>query len=148
MSRLAGHGLGVDLPAGWDGRIFRHDEGEATLHAASFALPPGADDYAASAVQRMPRDGVLVVLTEFRARLAGTGLYAAQGLPRRLRADELSPAAVHPMRTGLAAVQRFLTEGGRPFCLYVVVGEAAPGRARLLRQALAVVRTIEVEPRA
>src|SRR5437867_2391132 len=36
---VSAHGISVDLPHGWEGRIFRRRHGDPTLHAATFALP-------------------------------------------------------------------------------------------------------------
>lgn len=142
--RLAGFGIAIELPKGWDGRLFRRPEGEATLHAATYGLPASDGDFGPKATRLMPDDGVLVVLTEYRRRLAGKGLYAPRGLPRRLRTAELNPSGVLGGRPGQAGVQRFFTIRGRPFCLYVVVGARGHGR-RLVRDANDVLKTISIE---
>ncbi len=142
--RLEGFGIGIDLPKGWDGRLFKRPEGEATLHAATYGLPASDGDFGPKATRLMPNDGVLVVLTEYRRRLAGKGLYAPEGLPRKFRAAELNPAGVLGGRAGQAGVQRFFTARGRPFCLYVVVGAFGHSR-RLVRDANDVLETISIE---
>ena len=37
--RIQAHGLGLELPPGWDGRIGRRPDALPVAHAASFALP-------------------------------------------------------------------------------------------------------------
>lgn len=49
------------------------------------------------------------------------------------------------MRPIQSGVQRFFTQAGRAFSLFVVVGEHA-ARSRLLDQANAVLATLRVEP--
>ena len=44
-----------------------------------------------------------------------------------------------------SGVQRFFTEAGRPFCLYLVVG-SWPNPWKLLRQANRVLRTLAITP--
>ena len=40
------HGIGLDVPDGWEARIYRRPHGDPTLHAANFALPPAPDPVA------------------------------------------------------------------------------------------------------
>jgi len=37
--KLSAYGIEIDLPRGWDGRIFRRPGADPTLHAANFPLP-------------------------------------------------------------------------------------------------------------
>jgi hypothetical protein len=120
--RLQGYGIEADVPPGWDGRLFRWPEGLPTLHAASFPLPNGDGDFGDLAVTRMPKDGVLVVLTEYDHALAGRGLFAPVGPPGRIRGTELSPDTLMRTFRGQAGLQRFFSAGARAFCLYVVIG--------------------------
>jgi hypothetical protein len=136
---LAGHGLAVDLPRGWDGRIFRLDGGEATLHAASYPLPEADGEFGPLAVARMPYGGVFVALTGYRAGLAGAGLFRPKGIPRHLAPGDFSPRAVNGGRPGQLGLQRFCTERGRPLCVYVVV--RGGDRRALVARANAVLAT-------
>jgi hypothetical protein len=143
--RLAGYGIDAELPAGWDGRIYRRPEGDPTLHAANFPLPVEDGDFASGALGAMGSNGVLVVLTEYSRDLAGTGLFAPIGLPRPLRPADPSPGALQRTRAGLSGVQRFFTLEGRAFCLYVVVG-SMPSVESLVAQANQVLHSFVIAP--
>jgi len=120
--KLRGYGIEADIPQGWDARLFRWPEGMPTLHAANFPLPNDDGDFGGLAVTRITKDGVLVVLTEYDAELAGRGLFAPAGPPRRIRGTELSPDTLMRTFRGQAGLQRFFSAGTRAFCLYVVIG--------------------------
>ncbi len=92
MTRLASHGIEVELPAGWEGRLYRRPGGHPILHAASFALPAQDGDFATGAAAAMPPGATLAALLEYEPALAGRGLFAEPGPPRRIAAHELSPA--------------------------------------------------------
>ena len=142
--RLAAHGIRVELPQSWEGRIVRRGEAPATLHAANFALPAEDSDFGTSAVANMPADGVLVVLTEYESDLAGSALFAARGLPAPLPGDAARPETLVRRLPGQAGVQRFFTHAGRAFCLYVVVG-SVESRAKLVGHANALLRNVAIE---
>ena len=36
--RLDAHGIEIELPRGWSGRVFSRQDGAATLHAGNYAL--------------------------------------------------------------------------------------------------------------
>jgi hypothetical protein len=146
--KISGHGIEVDLPDGWDGRIYRRPEGDPTLHAANFPLPAEDGDFGARALGSLGPDGIFIVLTEYRPDLAGEGLFSARGLPDSLQASEFSADALQRPRPGQSGVQRFFTVGRRPFCLYVVVG----GRSRIdsrprVIEANGVLKTVSITPR-
>jgi hypothetical protein len=125
--RLAAHGLAVDLPRGWDGRIYRRREADPTLHAASFELPGEDGDFGSGATGRMPQGGVFFALKEYRpgpGLKPGTGLFASNGMPLPLDPSRFHPRALQVGRLGQAGMQHFFTSQGRPFCLYAVI--AAP----------------------
>ena len=151
--RLAGAGLGVDVPAGWDARIYTRPlsepgvlpqpeaspfsrqpitrGGTASLHAASFPLPREDGDFGTGATSDMPPSGAFVALLEYESGGGlepGVGLFEAIGPPAPLRRDDLAPDALLRARPGQKGAQRFFTADGRPFCLYVVVGSAAVAR--------------------
>lgn len=147
--RLDGYGIQVDVPEGWEGRIFRHEGGEPSLHVANFALPVEDGDFGATSIASMRAGGVFLALTEFGIELAGRGLFDQPGPPRRLRAADLSPAALQRTIPGLAGVQRFFTASGRAFCLYLVVGAASKlDAAPLVAEAVHVLRTVDIAARA
>jgi hypothetical protein len=122
--RLAAHGIALELPTGWDGRIWTRPGGGPVAHAANIALPPADGDFATRATETLPADGVVVVLVDYGPGDAGTALFAAPA-PARVDPAELSPATLLRGRPGQRGLQRFFTASGRAMCLYVVVGSAA-----------------------
>ena len=150
MSQLAGSGIAVDVPAGWEGRIYtRPPESEggraaaalspqtaanatpplvettaAVLHVASFPLPPETGDFGGGAVELMTSKDLLVVLFEHGRESANTPLFAATSMPR-LKAADISTTQLQRALEGQGGVQRFFTLAGRAFCLYVVFGSHA-----------------------
>lgn len=123
--RLAAHGIGIDLPRGWEGRIYRRPGADPTLHAANFELPASDGDFGSGAAARMPDGGALIVLKEYRPGprlIPGTGLFASRQLPLPLHGHRFHPRALQVGRPGQAGFQHFFTTGaGRPFCLYAVI---------------------------
>jgi len=139
VPHLDAHGLQVELPPGWEGEIFTrggvpesHRVGAAQtgareppcLHAATFPLSAGRGDFGGGAVERMGPGHLFLALVEFDAASAGTALFTQQGI------GSLTAASFHPQQLqrtlpGQSGAQRFFTAGGRPFCLYVVLGSHA-----------------------
>ncbi len=149
MEKLTRQGLEIDLPDGWDGRIYRRqaEEGVATrrtLHAANFALPPNLGDYAVGAAERMGSGDVLVVLLEFDPDQAGEGLFANEGPPQSLGAGDFSPSAMPRAMPGRTGAQWFFSRRGRAFCLYVVLGSHGE-RANLVPLVNQVVETLKID---
>ena len=148
MQKLTRQGLEIELPDGWDARIYRREaDTEAVtrraLHAANFALPAGLGDYAVGAVEAMTTGDVLVVLLEFDPDGAGRGLFRNEGLPADLAATDFSPTAMPRAIPGRTAAQWFFSLDGRAFCLYVVLGSHA-GRADMMPLVNQVVQTLRV----
>lgn len=130
MTRISSHGLTVDVPSGWDARIYRRvaEAGATThpvMHAANFPLPAERGDFGSGAVELMGPDHVLVVLIEFHAAAASTATFTQQGFPTRLDPSAFDPAGLQRMLPGQSGFQRFFSHKGRPFCLYVVLGSHA-----------------------
>ena len=136
MARLSALDVQVDLPPGWDGRLYRRQPAEvgaqemgtasstyAVLHAASFPLPAERGDYGSGAVELMGRGDVLVTLVEHGPQSAGTALFATAGPPRQLSARAFSPNGLLRAIPGQAGAQVFFSVNGRAFCLYVVLGD-------------------------
>jgi len=144
--RIAAHGLDVDLPPGWDGRIYRRHEGHPILHAGSFPLPKDDGDFGVRAVAAMGPSDVFLALLEYEAELADAGLFASHGIPFPLRAADVDPRALQRLQTGRAGVQRFFSAGRRAFCLYVVVGTGR-GAAGPVDMANEVLRTLAIQER-
>jgi hypothetical protein len=146
---LAAHGVRVQLPARWTGRIFRRPGGNATLHAGDFPLALGDGEFGDASTARMPAGATFVVVTEY---VPGAGLQAGRGLFSPPRIDlPLEPRAfatsrlAHP-RHGQAGTQQFFTSAGRPFCLYVVLAGTARERRRQLPVLDRVLRTLRIDP--
>jgi hypothetical protein len=164
--RLAAHGIAARLPAGWEGSIAAEredlvlrsaqafsDAGAAppqvlpVAHFATCALPAVRSDFGAEVVETMGAQDVFVALVEYAPEDAGSALFAAEGLPRRLDPRRFSPRQLQRTLRGQAGQQLFFNHGGRAFCLYIVLGDA--GDAHLLvRRVEQVLATLEIEERA
>jgi hypothetical protein len=164
MTELAAHGIEVTLPTGWEGRVFKRPmagevsagaadgapaaPGETTnavVHVATIALPVGAGDFASGAVDQLGTDDVLIVLFEYGPDGVTQPLFAAQGLPKSLDADEFNPNVLQRTIRGQAGVQKFFHDEGRAFCLYVVLGAFA-NRRRLVPLVNEVLATMTIAP--
>src|SRR5204862_120951 len=80
----AAHGMSIELPDGWEGKIYRRQGGDPTLHAANYALPGWDGDFGSVATEHMPVNGSFLVITEYRPGQgleAGKGLFAAEAIP-------------------------------------------------------------------
>jgi hypothetical protein len=158
VTTLTDRGVTVDLPKGWDGQIRAAGQGAPgpprsagadepagvgiVLHAASFALPAERGDYGSGAVEAMGGSDILVCLLEHEREAAGTALFAREGVPR-LDPSMFSPQSMQRAMPGLAGSQHFFRVGGRPFCLYVVVGSWHT-RGPLVRTADRVASSIRI----
>jgi hypothetical protein len=161
---MTGQGVSVDLPSGWDGRIFRRPQpGEATtadsgpaapsgaatnavVHLASVALPSTVGDFGSGAVDRLGVRDIFVVLFEYDPASAGKRLFSRQGLPQALDASAFNTNVLQRRLRGQAGMQTFFTEAGRPFSLYVVLG-SYNNRSELVPMVNQVLGTIQVSPR-
>ena len=98
MSRLAAHGVSVDVPSGWEAELSTQPDPSAfdpglepaaaprvVLHLANFSLPAERGDYGSEAVETMDRNGVFAALVEFDEASVTTMLFAAEGVPAELR---------------------------------------------------------------
>ena len=147
--KLEAHGIAIQLPARWSGRVFRRPGGNATLHAASFPLALDDGEFGDASTARMDPGSVFLALAEY---VPGAGLEPGRGLfaPRRL-ALPLDPSRfsvrglAHP-RPGQAGTQQFFTSGGRPVCLDVVIAGGAAHRRRQLPVLDRVLGTLRIAP--
>jgi hypothetical protein len=151
-STIAAHGLRAALPPRWEGRLFLRDaaveEGASVhpvVHFGNFALPPGRGDFGSGAVEVLRAGHVFVALLEYDPADAGSPLFAARGMPR-LTLGDFAPSALQRRLPGQLGVQRFFTENGRAFCLYVVLGSAHHA-AQLIDEVHALLDTVEVDVR-
>jgi hypothetical protein len=154
MARLQQDGMEIDLPAGWEGRIFNrgagpvaqrvpHEQFRPVLHAGNFALPAVVGDFGSGAVERMGRGHVFMALIDYGPEAAGTPLFAAAGPPRQLTIADFNPATLQRTLPGQSGSQRFFTVAGRGFCLYAVLS-AHLLRARLVPVVNTAVRTLRI----
>ena len=155
MKRLDGSGIAVEVPTGWEGRIYSRTatvgsatgrgqttRDDAVLHVSSFALPPGTGDYGGGAVEQMTNTDLLIVMMEHGAQSVGTALFQAQGIPR-LTIDDVSATRLQRIIEGQGGAQRFFTVNGRAFCLYVVFGSFAR-RGRTIPVVNDLLKTISI----
>ena len=142
---ISGYGISVDLPPGWEGRIYRRPEGDPTLHAGNFPLPMEDGDFGTRALETMRSDGAFLVATEYDPALAGQGLFSQEAPAPLPATSELNAWALLRVRPGQFGIQRFMTVGGRAFCVYVVVG-SIPGPSALLGEANRVLRSLSIVP--
>jgi hypothetical protein len=130
--RIAAHGIELELPHGWDGRLYRVAGSPPILHAASFALPVRDGDFGSGATAAIPPGGAFLALKEYQPgpRLrSGVGLFASHTIPLPLTGGHFHPQALQVGRRGQAGLQHFFTASGRPFCLYAVIETRAPAAA-------------------
>ncbi len=149
MTALRAHGIGVDAPAGWDGRISVRRDGAAdriftangtrmvptrsrpVMHLANFGIPGAIGDFGSGAVELMGENDVFTVLFEHEPESVGTALFRSVGIPQALSVQDFEPSTLRRGIPGQSGYQGFFQESGRAFCLYVVLGSHAR-RARLV----------------
>ena len=147
---LEAHGLRVELPGGWSGRVFGRAGGIATLHAGDFAIPLDDGEFGDRSTALMPDHSSFVALTEYLpgdGLEPGRGLFAPRRVPRRLDPTRFTRSGLaHPIR-GQVGMQHFFTAAGRPFCLYVVISGRPATRRRQLAIADHALQTLHVSAR-
>ncbi len=157
--RISSFGLAVDVPSGWEARIRRHRlarPGERSggepfrahpvLHAADFALPEERGDFGSSAVERMQQSHAFIALVEYDPTSAGTALFSASTtMPLQVDAEDFSPRQLQRTIRGQAGAQRFFVDGGRAFCLYVVLG-SMENRHHVVPRVNGMLSAIEIVP--
>jgi hypothetical protein len=145
---LAAHGLRIELPKGWSGRVFGRSAGLATLHAGDFQLPLQDGEFGDRATGLMPSGGSFLALTEYRPGAGlepGKGLFASRRIPLPLDPTSFSAAGLAHGRPDQAGMQHFFTAAGRPLCLYVVISGARSDRRRQLALLSHVLRSLTVQ---
>lgn len=154
--KMTSQGIGVDVPRGWDGEIYRRSGGlrpqgaggpaEVTspvLHLGNFPLPAERGDYGSGAVEVMKADNILIVLFEFDQASAGAALFASSGIPRAAPED-FAPDQMQRPLPGQSGAQYFFNHGGRAFCLYVALGSHAR-RRELVPEVNQVLSTLQLD---
>ena len=147
---LRGHGLALSVHDGWEARIWLPDlpppaENHPVVRLANFALPLTKDTYAEDVADGLRPGRVVASLAEFSPALAGRGLYAPQGVPR-VDVASLDPRAVQRQAPGRAGVQRFFSEQGRAFSLYVIA-RSGSGLDRAMDELTIQLEGLVVDPR-
>jgi hypothetical protein len=127
--RVTGHGLSIDVPSGWEARIFRRAGGGPVLHLATFPLEDGDGDFGAAATGRMRSGDCFVALIEYRDPeiRPSIGLFERAGRPAAPVVAEFAANQLQVTRRGQRGWQRFFTDAGRTCCLYAVI---QPGKLR------------------
>ncbi len=147
---MQAHGIGVQLPSGFEGRIFKRQGSGPELpctvaHFATFGLPDEVGDFGGGAVQLMGDTDVFASLFEYGPDSVGARLFARQGMPRELSTGDFKPYVLRRGMPGQSGTQWFFTEAGRPFTLYVVLGSHAR-RTSLVPRANALLAQVSVGP--
>jgi hypothetical protein len=139
---LEAHGLRIELPARWSGRVFRRAGGNATLHAGDFPLALADGEFGDRSTSVMPGEASFIALTEYVTGSGlepGTGLFAAHRIPVPLDPTGFAATRLAHPRPGQVGMQHFFTASDRPLCLYVVL---SGGRGRRRRQLLVLDRVL------
>ena len=149
-STLRAHGLALTVHDGWEARIWMPElpppaENHPVVRLANFALPLTKNTYAEDVADELQAGEVVASLAEFSPSLADRGLYEPRGVPE-LHPEDLDPRAVQRQAPGRAGVQRFFSEHGRAFSLYVVARRGR-GLDRAMHQLTQQLRGLTVEAR-
>jgi hypothetical protein len=147
--RLAAHGISIELPPRWSGRVFDRAGSGATLHAGDFQLVLGDGEFGDASTAAMPVGATFLALTEYLPGAgleAGQGLFSASRIPARLDPSTFALNRLAHPRRGQAGWQHFFTAGERPFCLYVVVAASGPLRRKRLAVLDRVLATLRIAP--
>jgi hypothetical protein len=150
MTRLSSHGIAITVPKGWEGRIFVPDLDPPAinlpiLHLTDTVLTTERSSYAPELAARAGGTGILVALLEFDNTLADVGLYEPQGLRLPLTRERFHPKALQFPSRVQEGHQWFFSEGGRAFCLYVVLGTGR-GVDRRLAEANRALASLDIRP--
>ncbi|MBO0769406.1 MAG: hypothetical protein J2O48_12045 [Solirubrobacterales bacterium] len=143
--RVAGHGVEVTVPHGWEARISRGGSGPV-LHIASFPLLASDGDFGGAATGRMRLGDAFAALVEYvdpKLIRPGVGLFAATRPPLP-RLDEFSPSQLQATRAGQLGWQRFFTESGRTCCLYAVIRPGAERPDKLVKRLAGALETLHL----
>jgi hypothetical protein len=149
---LEAHGVRVELPRGWSGRVFQGSRQTANLHLANFALPlHETASFGDHTTSTMPAGGIFGAITEYLpgpGLSPGTGLFSSSRLPLPLEPTSFSRDRLARPRPGQVGMQHFFTAAGRPFCVYLVLAGARAGRRRQLSGLGHVLATVRIAARS
>jgi hypothetical protein len=144
------HGLAVELPRGWSGRVFASRDGVATLHAGSFPLALDDGEFGDASTGSMPEVAAFLAVTEYAAGNGlrpGQGLFAPRRIPLPLDPTSFGERRLAHRRPGQVGTQHFFTTSGRPLCMYAVVAGPRAARRGQLLALDRVLRSLRVSPR-
>lgn len=150
--KVHAYGLAVDSPAGWEVRIGRRSaagtapgaDPRPILHAATIALPEERGDFGGGVTGLLGGEDVFVTLFEYEPAAADKALFAVRGRPRPTAAD-FSPMGLQRTIPGQTGRQWFFSEGGRAYCLYVVLGSHSR-RAELVQRLSPLLASLTLDP--
>lgn len=148
---LHAHGMRVELPRGWSGRVFRSADGLATLHAGDFQLPLDDGEFGDLSTGAMPGEAAFVALTEYQpgdGLTPGVGLFSSRKIPLPLDPTEFGTSRLQHPRPGQVGTQHFFTASGRPFCMYAVIAGPRHARRHRLLALDRVLRSLRIAERS
>jgi hypothetical protein len=131
MATLEAHGIAVNLPQGFEGRIFQRTaatDGSVTYpvaHLATFAIPENTADFGGGVPAAMGATDIFAVLFQYGPESVGKALFARSGMPRSLTTGHFQAYTLRRGAAGQAGTQWFFTENGKPFTFYAVLGSQA-----------------------
>ena len=114
------------------------------VHVATIPLPNGVGDFASGAVQQLRDNDAIIVVFEYDAASVAQPLFARVGFPREVGPADFSPNVLQRSIRGQAGAQIFFQDGGRAFCLYVVLG-SYQNRAQIVPAVNRVLATFAIE---
>jgi hypothetical protein len=147
---LEAHGLRIELPRRWSGRVFSRSGAGATLHAGDFQLPLDDGEFGDWSTSQMPALASFLALTEYlpgKGLEPGTGLFEPHRIPLPLDPARFATRRLAHQRPGQTGMQHFFTASARPFCLYVVLAGPRSGRRRQLLVLDHVLRSLKISAR-
>lgn len=132
MTEVRGSGIVIDLRPGWEADIGsrgpvaygtqRTDARPTIMHVANFQLPPERGDYGGDLLIRLGPGDVFVSMIDFGPVTDEQVLFAREGIPIPLTANDFLPDAIVLGLPNRSAAQRFFRARGHGYCLYVVLG--------------------------
>ena len=152
--KIEGHGITLELPGGWSGRIFTADTAGAIVHAGSYAIPNDHQGFGGTATAYIPVGGAFLSIVEYRTDdgvlKPGEGYYTSGDLPT-LSPRDFGFFALQVPRDGHLGVQRFFHQGERVLALYAVINAAGATLSELAAPVAALnvaVGSLAVQPQA
>jgi len=138
VTRIADSGISTDVPDGWKGRVQTRvlaarkgrERTFAVLHAATIPLPEDTSDFGSNVVRKLGAHDVFFALFEYAPESADEPIFA-HPRPASLRARDFTNDQLQRQLDHQVGTQRFFTDSGRAFCVYVVLGSVGARRTAL-----------------